>query len=340
MGFRVNIISEARRKRDREDEDRRAAQRTFEWMVKQGDIGGIRAMEKDFKKHGIEITPEMKMELVTDEFMRGALRAIGGQEAKRMHPSETYSRRMPTGETEYFARVPETEQIRKRTEVTQEAVAEGVVSGKVKTRERRQQLALDERTSKLGVKLFDQELDDAAALQRQKGLIDLEFSLPPHEDQFDQVGNQIRYDYKYNEKKAKWEIDKTSGRVIRYAVTEGDKLAIKREVVRMMSELRKVDAIDYNDAMKMMVVEALKETKPKLAKEIAKMEIATAQGKLKLKQAIGMYINDLIASGEFTAEEIKTLKATEKVGTDPTVTAPAADWIPDPNNPGRMIQAQ
>jgi hypothetical protein len=35
----------------------------------------------------------------------------------------------------------------------------------------------------------------------------------------------------------------------------------------MLKELQKVDAIDYNDAMKMMVVESLKKTRPKLANE-------------------------------------------------------------------------
>jgi hypothetical protein len=59
----------------------------------------------------------------------------------------------------------------------------------------------------------------------------------------------------------------------------------------------------------------MKKTRPKLAKEIERMETATAMGKLKFKQAIGMYIDDLVTSGEFTPEEIAQLKVDAGVPT-------------------------
>jgi hypothetical protein len=73
-------------------------------------------------------------------------------------------------------------------------------------------------------------------------MIDLEFSLPPTDTRLNDQGDAIKYDYKFNAKKkvkegeSRWELDKESGRVIRFAVTEADKLAIKREVVNMLNE--------------------------------------------------------------------------------------------------------
>jgi hypothetical protein len=330
INLNIDLGAKERRKQKIEDEKRQAFTSLWNQAIQEANIPYLQSVEKIAKsEYGLEIEEGTKGALIGKSVLAGALEQMGGLgdiqarvEAgeKIPHPSEVVSRPGPGGEAEFFTGVPQTERTKAATAASVAGSLEATLTHKESSVQRRQRVAWEERTSTLGRKLFAQSLKDDEALQRQKSAVAMDFTLPPHEDQFDKAGNQIRYDYTYNEKQKKWVLDKNSGRTIRHAVTEQDKLAIKKEVVNMLKELQKVDSIDYNDAMKMMVVESLKKTRPKLAKEIERMETATAMGKLKFKQAIGMYIDDLIASGEFTPEEIEVLKVDADVPA-PTPTA-------------------
>ena len=207
----------------------------------------------------------------------------------------------PTAKT--YERVPTTERTRAQTAASAAGTIEGTLTGQESTRERRQRLALEERTSREGRQLFALDMSDAEARLRIEKRVGLDFTLPPTEDRWDDQGNQIRYDYKYNEKKKKWELDKSSGRVINPAVTQGDVAAVKKEIARVMGEIRKLDDIDYNESMKMALVEGMKKTDPVLASKISAIETKSEEGKRKLKAVLGSYLDDLRAMGNISDEE-------------------------------------
>ena len=310
MGILDLISSDLRQKKQHEwqqqGEERARAQALYNFAITQNDPILLKTFEKDLKAQGIEISDEEKAGLVLRSLAAGVIKEVetyAPEKGELPPPGRVEPFTNKEGEVGYYTYTPETERIRERTAAAQIGTIEGTLTGQEGTRERRQRLALEERTSREGRRLFAQEMEDAEARLRMEKGVGLGFALPPTEDRWDDQGNQIRYDYKYNEKKNKWELDKDSGRVIKPAITQGDVAAVKKEIARVMGEIRKLDDIDYNESMKMALVEGMKKTDPVLASKISAIETKSEEGKRKLKAVLGSYLDDLRAMGNISDEE-------------------------------------
>jgi len=163
----------------------------------------------------------------------------------------------------------------------------------------------------------------------------MEFELNPIRTEWDEEGNELRQEYKYvppkDPRTQKGYFEKVGKPILVQRATTGrDKIALQREIVRMKAELLKIDAVDYDDTMKMGLVRAIEDKWPEVAKRIRAMETASEQGKKNLKKTIASYIDLLIDSGDFTEAEIAAMEAEVGGGETTPTTTPTRDYGPDP----------
>jgi hypothetical protein len=191
FNFGFDLGKKERRKYKIEDEERQAFTALWNQAITDLNVPYLRSVEKQAREYGLELGEDTKAVLITQAVGADYLESIGGledipttteyrgegewEEYERKpytrpteelpHPSGVVSRPGPGGEAEFFAGVPQTEQITARTAASAQGTIEGTLTGQENTRDRRQRLALEERTSKLGEKLFAQSLKDDEVLQ-------------------------------------------------------------------------------------------------------------------------------------------------------------------------------
>ena len=337
----VNPQGYARQQFKIQDEERAALRSTQLRLMAEGDAIGYRAHEKAFKAGGLpDLNEEQRANMILMSIANETMKRIDPQAMKeRGEPlpppeavisserslpytdldagqEEAITQYKPT--VEYYTRTPKGEQIAAATEAsTLGSMSPKVVERQIQATERKMDAATPAILRRMTAETRHQmELNDQY--------------LPPETKFEDEVigttGHKYRNYYEWDWEAKKWKFDHRN--LIQLPLTKDQIRADKDKLTALLRIKAGLDKPGPADVAVAMMLENAKEEGNLDPETIAELEARSKGDAGELRKWLDEYIGEVRTGLGMVGETVA----------EPPATAPVADWVPDPNNPGRMIQ--